>query len=100
MFIHTGITDLENIGVNLGKFAGLAATTIGLISFLPILYVVYKTKKTKNFPYRALILALISNLLWIFYAAAKDHIIDKQLMFMGILYFFIYAFILYTKIQY
>jgi uncharacterized protein with PQ loop repeat len=100
MFIHTSITNLEKIGEAPSKFAGLAATIIGIISFIPILYVVHITKKTKNFPYRGLILALISNLLWIYYAAAKDHIIDKQLMFMGVLYFFIYAFILYTKISY
>lgn len=57
------------------KIAGFLATIIGIISFLPVLYVVYKTK-TINFPYRILILALLSNLLWIYYSVAKYPKID------------------------
>jgi len=98
MFIHNRIFDLENIWDDPIKISGLVATIIGIISFIPVLYIVYKTKITKNFPYKTLILALISNILWILYAASKDKIIDKQLMFMGVLYFLIYSFILYTKI--
>lgn len=100
MFIHAIMFDLENIWGNPIKISGLVATMIGIISFIPVLYIVYKTKITKNFPYKTLILALISNILWILYAAAKDKTIDKQLMFMGVLYFIIYLFILYTKLLY
>jgi len=82
------------------KLTGLFATIIGIISFLPVIYIVYKTKNTKNFPYKTLILALISNLLWIYYALVKDKQIDKQLLLMGILYFLIYIFIFVTKIIY
>lgn len=100
MFIHDIMFDLENIWENPLKISGLVATMIGIISFIPVIYIVYKTKITKNFPYKTLILALISNVLWILYATAKDKTIDKQLMFMGVLYFLIYFFILYTKILY
>ena len=85
---------------NVEKLAGLFATIVGIISFIPVVYIVYKTKNTKNFPYKTLFLALISNLLWIYYALVKDKEIDKQLLLMGILYFFIYIFIFVTKIIY
>tara|TARA_Y100000389_G_scaffold204357_2_gene256432 strand:+ start:1521 stop:1823 length:303 start_codon:yes stop_codon:yes gene_type:complete len=98
MFVHDKIKDIEFILKHPKKISGLAATIIGIISFLPVIYIVYKTKITKNFPYKTLILALTSNLLWIYYSTVKDKIIDKQLLLMGVLYFFIYTFILFTKI--
>ena len=88
---------IEQDFVSFKHFAGLTATIVGVISFIPILLTVYETKKTSNFPYRALILALISNMLWLYYSLAKDKLIDYQLAIMAILYFFIYSFILYTK---
>lgn len=82
------------------KIAGFLATIIGIISFFPVLYVVFKTKKTVNFPYYTLILALISNSLWIYYSLAEYPNIRAETAFMGILYFLIYTFILYIKIIY
>lgn len=87
----------ENLLKNYIGAAGFLATIVGIISFLPVLYVVYRTKKTNNFPYKALILALVSNSLWIFYAFKKGPKVDPQVAFMGILYFLIYSFILYIK---
>lgn len=92
------INKIEKYAENHIQIAGFMATLIGIISFLPVLYVVYKTKKTNNFPIHTLILALISNTLWIYYSLAKKPNIDMQIAFMGVLYFFIYFFILYTKI--
>ena len=97
MFLHKTIGIIE--ADKPAHFAGLAATIVGIISFLPVIYVVYKTKTTKNFPIKTLLLALISNLLWIYYGAAKNKVMDKQLILMGTLYFFIYSFILYTKVK-
>jgi len=94
------INKIEEYAETHSKIAGFLATIIGIISFVPVLYVVYKTKKTVNFPYRTLILALISNLLWIYYSVAKYPKIDFQVAFMGVLYFFIYLFILHTKVFY
>jgi uncharacterized protein with PQ loop repeat len=90
-------TKIQQDMVSFKHFAGLIATIVGVISFIPILFTVYETKKTSNFPYRALILALTSNILWLYYAMAKDKLVDYQLAIMAILYFFIYSFILYTK---
>ena len=92
------INKIEEYAETHSKIAGFLATIIGIISFVPVIYVVYKTKKTVNFPYRTLILALISNLLWIYYSVAKYPKIDFQVAFMGVLYFFIYLFILQTKV--
>ena len=89
----------DNILKNYIGAAGFLATIVGIISFLPVLYVVYRTKKTNNFPYKALILALVSNSLWIFYAFKKGPKVDVQVAFMGILYFLIYSFILYIKMS-
>ena len=85
---------------NFIKIAGFLATIIGIISFLPVVFIVYTTKKTNNFSYTTLLLALISNLLWIYYSFHSYPKIDLQIIFMGSLYFFIYTFILYTKILY
>lgn len=89
----------DNMLKNYIGAAGFLATIVGIISFLPVLYVVYRTKKTNNFPYKALILALVSNSLWIFYAFKKGPKVDVQVAFMGILYFLIYSFILYIKMS-
>ena len=100
MFIHNSINKIKEFEKNNINLVGLFATLIGIISFLPVIYVVYNTKRTANFPFKTLILALISNILWIYYAIAKDEKIDTQIAFMGTLYFFIYSFILFTKILY
>tara|TARA_Y100000591_G_C21665694_1_gene610172 strand:+ start:76 stop:363 length:288 start_codon:yes stop_codon:yes gene_type:complete len=73
---------------------GIIATVIGIISFIPVVLGVYRTKKTNNFPYQMLILALISNLLWIIYGVV---ISADSTIIMGALYFGIYTFILFVK---
>lgn len=73
---------------------GYIATIISVISFLPIVYTVYKTGKTNNFPLKALILALMANSIWLiygFYKNAKANIVS------GGLYFLMYSYILYKK---
>jgi len=87
----------DNMLKNYIGAAGFLATIVGIISFLLVFYVVYRKKKTKNFSYKELILALVSNSLWIFYAFKKGPKVDNQVAFMGILYFLIYSFILYIK---
>ena len=82
------------------KIAGILATIILIISFFPVLYVIFKTKKTNNFPYYTLILALISNLLWIYDSFSEYPKIRAETAFMGVLYFLIYTFILLVKIIY
>lgn len=93
MFLHN-YSSVEKLTESI---SGLFATIIGIVSFLPVVYLIYKTKNTSNFPFKSLILALISNILWIYYAFVK---VDYQVAFMGTLYFFIYIYILYTKLVY
>lgn len=76
---------------------GLIATILGLISFLPIIYVVYKTKDTKNFPFKSIFIILISNILWILYGIYKEAYVN---IISSGLYFLIYAYILYIKFLY
>lgn len=92
-FIHTS-------NLNLTHSTGVLATLTGVISFLPVLYLIYQTKNTANFPYQTLVLAILSNLLWIFYAIYKSHHVDTQIAFMGCLYLCAYLYILYTKLRY
>ena len=73
---------------------GYMATIISVISFLPIVYTVYKTGKTNNFPYRALFLALMANLLWLTYGIYKN---GNANIISGGLYFIMYSYILYKK---
>ena len=35
------------------KITGYLATVIGVVSFIPVVYVVFKTKKTLNFPQKS-----------------------------------------------
>lgn len=99
MFIHSYFNDyhMKHFLAKNVHAAGIMATLIGIVSFLPVLFVVYKTKNTDNFPYQTLILAILSNLLWIIYAINTKPHMDKQIAFMGFLYLCIYLFILYTK---
>jgi uncharacterized protein with PQ loop repeat len=75
-------------------FVGLAATLIGILSFLPVLLYVHKTREANDFPYITLYIALLSNLLWIVYGIIKGAYAS---IVQGILYFFIYAYILFVK---
>jgi|AntAceMinimDraft_6_1070360.scaffolds.fasta_scaffold26866_3 uncharacterized protein with PQ loop repeat len=81
--------------INFLGWSGLLATLIGIISFLPIIYKIIVTKKTDNFTISSLTLALISNVLWIIYGAG-DRLFTPFLS--GLLYFIIYAIILFYKV--
>lgn len=75
---------------------GIMATLIGIISYLPVLYHVYNTKHTEDFPIITLYIALLSNILWMVYGLIKGAYAS---FISGILYFMIYAYIFYVKIM-
>jgi uncharacterized protein with PQ loop repeat len=75
-------------------YIGLAATIIGIISYLPVVATVHKTRVTSNFPYSTLVIALLSNTLWMIYGLTKN---ATATIIMGSLYFAIYLYILYVK---
>jgi len=76
---------------------GTVAIILGIVSFLPILYKIWKTKDTRNFTVVNLTLALISNSLWIYYGNMKN---ASANIWSGILYFSMYAYIMIFKIFY
>ena len=75
---------------------GYISTLLGVSSMLPVLHVVYKTHKTNNFPKQTLIIAMLSNFLWIVYGLQEK---ANASIFMGLVYLLIYSFILIIKTQ-
>lgn len=102
---------LEEIEINVGKAfhkkspleikilkgAGIIATLVGIISIIPIAIKVWKTKKTEAFPHFALILAVISNSLWVAFGLYTG---VKASLLSGSLYLAFYLFIYSIKLRY
>ena len=86
--------DFKNIDTQF--LVGMAATIIGIIRFWPIVYKVWKTGHTKNFPYLALFLALLSNALWVWYGTFETTWAN---IIAGSIFFCIYLYILFVKIK-
>lgn len=77
------------------EIIGLAAALLGALRLFPIVHHVYKTRRTNNFPYIALVFALTSNLLWVIYGT-----FDKTYanIVAGSIFFTAYAFVLLIKL--
>jgi uncharacterized protein with PQ loop repeat len=76
------------------EYIGYIALTISVSSFLPVIYTVYKTGKTNNFPIQGLILAIIGNLVWFTYGIYRD---ARANIISGSIYFLMYSYIIYKK---
>lgn len=76
---------------------GKIAIFTGIVSFIPIMYEMWKTKNTANFTWVNLFLALFSNLMWLHYGLIAD---TPANLWSGVLYFGIYLYILIFKIIY
>tara|TARA_B100001093_G_scaffold502110_1_gene554635 strand:- start:1084 stop:1347 length:264 start_codon:yes stop_codon:yes gene_type:complete len=76
-------------------YLALFNTFIGVLSFTPIIYNIHKTQNTSNFPYLAIFLNLIFNILWIVYGYLKN---VHGTIFMGLAFTTIYIYILYVKL--
>ena len=94
--IKKDIKDLSVMKVN-DNLIGSFAILIGVISFVPIIYKIFLTKDTRNFTSNNIILALLSNGLWIYYGLIKDSGIS---IWSGAIYFSIYLYIMVCKILY
>jgi uncharacterized protein with PQ loop repeat len=73
---------------------GLIATILGVLSFLNIVYNIEVSGNTHNFSYKALILSLLSNILWLIYGFKKK---DKSITTMGIINMGLNLYIIYKK---
>lgn len=82
--------------MDFSEIYGFVAMSVSVLSFLPVIYTIYKTKKTNNFPYHGVFLALIAQTLWMTYGIYKNALAT---IISGVLYFSMYSFILYTKIK-
>ena len=106
VFIHSNDVDLKNIKQDIDNISsfrisdnviGTMAIVLGIVSFIPILYKIWCTKDTRNFTKLNLILALISNILWVYYGYMRK---TGATIWSGVLYFCIYAYIMIFKILY
>lgn len=73
---------------------GMIAVLSGIISFIPILMKMSVTHNASNFTWLNLILALFSNVTWLFYGYLTK---SSSNIISGILYFIIYSFIVWIK---
>jgi uncharacterized protein with PQ loop repeat len=76
---------------------GILASIIGLLRFIPLVIEIYKTKKTNNFPYLMLSLAITSTILWLIYGFINYSI---ALLISAGIALTVYLFILFMKLKY
>lgn len=76
---------------------GILASIIGLLRFIPLVIEIYKTKKTNNFPYLMLLLAISSTFLWLIYGFINYSI---ALLISASIALSVYLFILFMKLKY
>ncbi len=76
---------------------GILASIIGLLRFIPLVIEIYKTKKTNNFPYLMLLLAITSTILWLIYGFINYSI---ALLISSGIALTVYLFILFMKLKY
>lgn len=79
------------------QIIGYAGTIFTVLSFLPVVLNIYKTKKTNNFPYKTIILAYLGNGLILLNGILSK---NNVLMFMGTIFVLIYSYILYIKLSF
>ena len=94
--IKTDIKNVSEFKIDKDIFGKLAIVT-GIISFIPIMYQIWKTKDTRNFTHKNLLLAIFSNIMWIIYGIKSDASATK---WSGLLYMSIYCYIMFFKISY
>jgi uncharacterized protein with PQ loop repeat len=82
---------------NIITVTGLLASLIGLCRFIPLIYEIHKTKKTNNFTYITLILALISSALWLIFGIYETAI---PIILSSIISLSIYIYIIFIKNNY
>jgi len=83
--------------MNYKEIIGYIGTIFSILSFLPVILNIYKTKKTNNFPLKTIILAYLGNgFILLNGILSKNHV----LIFMGSIFVLIYSYILYIKLTF
>tara|TARA_R110002072_G_scaffold193057_4_gene350249 strand:+ start:810 stop:1109 length:300 start_codon:yes stop_codon:yes gene_type:complete len=86
---------MNNIIANYKNYIGYSATIISIISFIPVILNIAKTKKTNNFPFRTIFLALLGNSLFLLNGLLTS---NNVMIFMGIVFVLLYSYILHIKL--
>ena len=89
MYLIYTMEHVENIG--------FIAMSLSILSFFPVILNIYKTKKTNNFPYKSIFLALFAHLFWLIYGIYKKAYAN---IFAGLSFLTMYFVMLYIKIYY
>ena len=87
--------DIKN--TNIIKSLGLLASFLGLLRFIPIVYEIYKTKRTNNFTPTMLFLALSSTIFWLIFGYYENTL---PLIISSLIAFCVYIYIVYMKLSY
>ena len=77
------------------RYIGYIAMGLSLIGFIPIIYNVYKTRKTNNFTYGTIFLSFFISGLWFFYGWHEESIVT---IIRSAIFVIVYSFILYVKL--
>ena len=81
--------------MNIKENIGYIGAILSILSFLPIVINIYKTKQTNNFPYATLILSIIANLLILLNGYFSN---NNLIIFMNKSFLIFYLFIIFIKI--
>lgn len=95
MSLQSNFNLVKNFLIKNKEYVGYLSTIVGFLSFRSVLETIYKTRKTNNFPYEALILTIFGWLLMSFYGFLKGSIPS---ILLGLVYTSIFGYILYVKI--
>lgn len=81
---------------NVIKNLGLLASFLGLLRFIPMVYQIYKTKRTNNFTPTMLFLALSSTIFWLIFGFYENTL---PIIISSLIAFAVYIYIVYMKIS-
>tara|TARA_R110002072_G_scaffold41263_1_gene116146 strand:+ start:363 stop:626 length:264 start_codon:yes stop_codon:yes gene_type:complete len=82
--------------MNIKENIGYIGAILSILSFLPVIINIYKTKKTNNFPYTTLILAILGNFLILVNGYFSN---NNLIIFMNTSFLTFYLFIMFIKIS-
>lgn len=73
---------------------GNIAVFLSILGFFPVVHNIYNTKKTNNFPYKSIFIALLAHSSWFIYGLYKD---TSATEYSGFIFVLFYLFMLHVK---
>ena len=93
--LYKKYNDIQNMDII--KSLGLLASFLGLLRFIPMVYQIYKTKRTNNFTPTMLFLALSSTIFWLIFGFYENTL---PIIISSLIAFAVYIYIVYMKLSY